>query len=327
MKPLVVAMFAFAIGASAVAQIITLPPCPGVWDGHNHVSLGRAINGNLLSNGTVMYLDLSTDQPSTSAALNADHYIHPDGAMYNALASGGVNVVLPAEYAGTVSMTPFAGCFRARIEAEVYATGCHSAQGWGSGATCIDKTAEISLYCPLILDLNGDGIHTTRLATSPVSFWDRNFDGIADPSGWTDPDTEEAFLWMDGDDDRAVLPGELFGSAMFKPSGGFFANGFQALEQYDTPEFGGNGDREITAADAVWPRLRLWIDRNHDGHSHPNEISRLESHQIVSLKLDRVHDHSLDANGNGVMLVGSYVRRHGGVLEEHAMDDISFARP
>jgi hypothetical protein len=73
--------------------------------------------------------------------------------------------------------------------------------------------------------------------------------------------------------------------------------------------------------------LRLWIDRNHDGRSHPNEISRLEAHQIVSLKLDRVHDHSLDANGNGVMLVGSYVRRHGGVLEERAMDDISFARP
>ncbi|MEA2568636.1 MAG: hypothetical protein QOI24_637 [Acidobacteriota bacterium] len=187
-----------------------------MWDGHNRVTLGRAINGNLLSNGTVKYLDVSTGQPSTTAALNADHYIHPDGAMYNALASTEVNVVPPAQYAGTVSMTPYTGCFRARIDAEVYVAGCHSAQGWGSGLTCVDKTAEISLYCPLVLDLNGDGIHTTSLAISPVSFWDRDFDGIADPSGWTDPDTEEAFLWIDGDDDRAVGPGELFGSAMFK---------------------------------------------------------------------------------------------------------------
>jgi hypothetical protein len=94
-------------------------------------------------------------------------------------------------------------------------------------------------------------------------------------------------------DDRAIVPGELLQRHV------------QTERRFLRQRF--SGARAIRHAGA-W---RQWRSRDHDGRSHPNEISRLEVHQIVSLKLDRVHDHSLDANGNGVMLVGSYVRRHG----------------
>jgi len=308
----------------AHAQIITLPSCGGYFSGTCRVTLSRTISGSLYSGGNCSYRD-SAGAIAGDVSLAIDQYIHPDGATYNALAST-QSTVMPANYSGSVSMTPYPACFRAHMNGDAWGTGCRSHQEWGSSAVCVDKTSEVSLYCPLVLDLNGDGIHTTSV-TSPIFFWDHDFDGVRDASGWTDPDTEEAFLWIDDDDDRAVAPGELFGSVMFRPAGGFFPNGFQALEQFDMPDLGGNADHEITAADAVWPRLRLWVDRNHDGRSHPNEISRLEAHQIVALKLERVHDHHVDANGNGVMLVGSYVRSHGGELQELAMDDISFAHP
>lgn len=325
MKRGAIVFVAVLLAVQVRAQIITLPSCPGYFSGTCKVSLTRSLAGNLLSSGTCSYRD-SSGAVSGTVSLSVDLYIHPDGATYNALADTHADYLMPPSYSGTLTMTPYAGCFRSHMIGDGWGDGCRSHQEWGSGMTCIDKTSDISLYCPLVLDLNGDGIHTTSV-TAPVFFWDRDFDGVKDPSGWTDPDTEEAFLWIDGDDERAVAQGELFGSAMYKPSGGLFPNGFQALEQYDLPELGGDGDRQITSADEIWSRLRLWIDRNHDGRSQANEISRLEAHQIVALKLDRVHDHSLDANGNGVMLVGSYLRWHGGDVQELAMDDISFARP
>ncbi|MFP5245933.1 MAG: hypothetical protein ACLGH0_04505, partial [Thermoanaerobaculia bacterium] len=199
--------------------------------------------------------------------------------------------------------------------------------GVGSTApTCYvgpPEPREISQLCPLVLDLNGDGIHTTGLDDA-VMFWDRNFDGVSEPSGWIDAATEEGFLFLDLDGDHEVTQTELFGSAMHSFSGDFHPNGFQALDKYDTLSYGGNADGEITRSDRVWPRLRLWIDANHDGRSQPFEITPLDAHQIVSLGLSRVHDHAPDANGNGHMLVGSYSKRVRGEVISFAMVDVSF---
>ena len=182
-----------------------------------------------------------------------------------------------------------------------------------------------SALCPLILDLNGDGIHTTGLE-SPVRFW--NFSGVKTDSGWTDPATEEAFLWLDSETDHAVEEAELFGSRMPSPTGGVHSNGFQALEKYDREELGGNSDGRITTADRIWGRLRLWVDRDHDGVADATEISPPSAHRIVALNLDRVHDHTSYPNGNGLMLVGSYVRRTtANDFELREMVDVGFIYP
>jgi len=101
-----------------------------------------------------------------------------------------------------------------------------------------------SEFCPLILDLNGDGILTTSLA-DPVHFW-IDLQGRIETTAWTNSSSEEAFLWMDLNNDHAAQPTELFGSRMIAPNGEYHAHGFEALEKYDRPEFGGDGDGQIT---------------------------------------------------------------------------------
>jgi len=192
-------------------------------------------------------------------------------------------------------------------------TGCGS-----NGLPC-----EQSESCPLILDLNGDGIRTTGL-DDPVHFW-IDLNGRTETTAWTNPATEEAFLWTDLNHDHLAQVTELFGSRMRASHGDYHANGFEALDTYDRPELGGNGDGRITQSDSIWARLKLWVDRNHDGISQPTEISVLSSHRIVALNLHHSDGDTYDEYGNEIYLIGSYVvRSHGNETEERLMADIEF---
>jgi hypothetical protein len=138
---------------------------------------------------------------------------------------------------------------------------------------------------PLILDLNNDGIHTTDLGWA-VSF-DIDSDGTPELTGWTLPQSEDAFLWLDLNRNGVADSGlELFGDATLLPDGTFARHGFEALAVYDSPEMGGNGDGLISQLDLVWEHLLLWKDRNHDGRSDRGEVSRLKTHSIIALELD-----------------------------------------
>src|SRR4029079_7828347 len=107
--------------------------------------------------------------------------------------------------------------------------------------------------------------------------------------------------------------------------------GFEVLAMYDQPQNGGNGDGEIDRRDAIWERLRLWVDANHDGGSSAHEIAPLGKYQILSLDLDTTRVHSTDAAGNMVMITGYYERRlvgqTGHAEVERALTDIAFIRP
>lgn len=178
---------------------------------------------------------------------------------------------------------------------------------------------------PLILDLDGDGVRTTG-ADRPVRF-DIDGDGDRESVGWTDPASDEAFLWVDLNGNQAVDSGrELFGTGTRLPDGSTAANGFQALAVYDRPDRGGNGDGKLSGEDRLWRRLRLWVDDNHDGVSQREETAHLAGHGVLELYLFAHHDVVADTAGNWHMR-GNYLKagrgpRRGSTMME--MDDVFF---
>jgi hypothetical protein len=76
------------------------------------------------------------------------------------------------------------------------------------------------------------------------------------------------------------------------------ANGFLALAVYDSPENGGNGDGFIDNQDAIFGRLLLWVDRNHNGISEPGELHSLSELGISRIDLHYDVEDRIDGNGN-----------------------------
>ena len=75
-------------------------------------------------------------------------------------------------------------------------------------------------------------------------------------------------------------------------------NGFLALAEFDKPENGGNDDGAIDEKDAVFGRLRLWRDANHNGVVDPGELATPVSVGISGFNLDYHRSRSADQYGN-----------------------------
>jgi len=116
---------------------------------------------------------------------------------------------------------------------------------------------------------------------NPVSF-DLAASGTKQTIGWTAPQSEDAFLWLDRNNNGIVDDGsELFGTSTPLRNGHTARNGFEALAELDA-----NDDGAIDALDSTWTSLMLWTDRNHDGISQPDEIQPLAATSISALELN-----------------------------------------
>ncbi len=133
---------------------------------------------------------------------------------------------------------------------------------------------------PIVFNLEEGGYRLTGVS-EPVLF-DITASGTPLRIGWTAPGAEEAFLWLDRNHNGRVDDGsELFGTATTLRGGQRAPNGFVALAEFDS-----NGDGVIDANDEVWSALQLWIDRNHDGISQPDEIQPISTSSISSISLE-----------------------------------------
>ncbi|MDQ3283159.1 MAG: hypothetical protein M3Q69_17315 [Acidobacteriota bacterium] len=202
-----------------------------------------------------------------------------------------------------------------------------SGGGGGGGGGDPDNECPPQGCSPLVLDLNGDGIHTTTVQW-PVLF-DINGDGRAEWIAWTNPATEEAFLWLDHNGNGTVDGGrELFGIGTGLPDGRRAVDGVDALRSFDLPANGGNADGVISHEDRLWARLRLWIDSNHDGLSQAKETGPIHEYGVTVLSLTFATDAVPDSSGNVHLYRGTYLRRivGGGPAHEGTavLDDVFF---
>ena len=182
---------------------------------------------------------------------------------------------------------------------------------------------------PLILDLNGDGIHTTSLEVAPVNF-DLTGDGVDDVTSWTDWRTEEGILYFDHNRNGVIDGGgELFGDATVMPDGQRAPHGFIALAVYDGRPNGGNEYGVISPGDRVWGILRIWVDRNHDGLVSPPENYALSARGVLEISLQYVNvplDEAIatDENGNLHLQQGHFLQRVGGQVFTREAHDVYF---
>ena len=134
------------------------------------------------------------------------------------------------------------------------------------------ETAETT-RSPLIIDLDGDGVETSK-AEDGVYF-DHDGNGFAEKSGWVGQD--DGLLVRDINGNGEIDNGtELFGNNSVLSSGEKAANGFEALKDLDS-----NGDGVFNAEDNAWSEVKIWQDANGNGKVDSNELITLEQANII----------------------------------------------
>ena len=158
---------------------------------------------------------------------------------------------------------------------------------------------------PLVLDLLDDGFKFTSVDDGVM--FDIDADGKIDKVAWTTRQTkfDNAFLVLDKNNNGQVDNGsELFGDQNGAETG------FGELAKYDD-----NGDKLITKADAIFDKLRLWVDFNKDAHVDKGEWKTLEEAGITELSTEYKVETDADGNvktdshGNKVGFVGWFKQK------------------
>jgi hypothetical protein len=149
---------------------------------------------------------------------------------------------------------------------------------------------------PILISVGNKKYDLTNAAGGVMFDIDAN--GTKEQVSWTTAASDDAFLFLDRNSNGTVdNGGELFGDATPQPAV-TVKNGFLALAEYDKVANGGNADKKITSADAVFASLRLWQDVNHNGISEPGELKTLTALDVTGIDLKYHVERKKDKYGN-----------------------------
>lgn len=137
-------------------------------------------------------------------------------------------------------------------------------------------------FSPLVIDIENKGIET--LPPSEAVLFDLKGEGKKNLFCWVKNGKVAPFLTLDRNGNGQIdNVHELFGDQTKGPDDKKSRNGFDSLKKYDL-----NQDRVINDSDAVYSKLILWYDRNHNGISEPDEMEDLASAGIIALDLEYI---------------------------------------
>lgn len=180
---------------------------------------------------------------------------------------------------------------------------CNAAAAGQCPATCPPHSCvnqcggakALFLCTPILMDLDGTGYHMTD-AKDGVCF---DVFGTGEPIriSWTARGSRDGWLALPDEQGRVSTFKQLFGNLTPQPPNAN-PNGFLALAVYDTPPKGGNGDGVISWEDAIWSKLRVWVDSDHDGIAQPDELLTMEEAGVLWISLGYTVDPHYDQWGN-----------------------------
>jgi hypothetical protein len=178
----------------------------------------------------------------------------------------------------------------------------------GAGGGCVDPEFEDDSSragngcdSPIILDLAGDGYRLTSVRRG-VTF-DLDADGTPEQVAWTRQGSDDGWLALDRNGNGVIDNGaELFGNhtpAYADKADPTAEHGFMALRFAEGPTYGASRpDDRIDARDAVFARLLVWTDRNHNGFSEPDELQKLSETPVTAISTDFRESRRRDRHGN-----------------------------
>ncbi|GEM_PF-1684585 len=150
--------------------------------------------------------------------------------------------------------------------------------------------ARNSVYDPIIIDLDKDGIETLSLKEN--IFFDHDGNQFAEKTGWVGKD--DGLLVADRNHDGLIENGnELFGNNTILQNGKTASNGYEALREYDS-----NNDGVIDQQDDRWSELHVWQDKNSNAKVDEGELFSLEKVGIKSINTLYSEIKTSDQQGN-----------------------------
>jgi hypothetical protein len=138
----------------------------------------------------------------------------------------------------------------------------------------------------VLFDVNGGG-HVVRVSQP-----------IGTSSGW--------LVLTSRPDARVDARIEMVGSATRLASGRPSGNAYRALREFDS-----NSDGMLDGRDALWSRLRVWIDRDRDGQANTNELMTLDGLGVRAFSLSAELEPTSDRHGNRYLHRASVVMTSG----------------
>jgi Ca2+-binding RTX toxin-like protein len=126
------------------------------------------------------------------------------------------------------------------------------------------RNGNVGLLSPIVLDLDGDGVELKKASKSKALF-DMDGDGVRDDTGWIGKG--DGLLVIDRDGDGLITKANELSFLAEKADA---KSGFEGLAVLDA-----NKDGKVTAADARFGELKVWVDADRDGATDSGELKTL----------------------------------------------------